>query len=205
MIATLEQKNYFNIYAFSIEDAGVKKKTIKKDGTSEFQVSFEKITTTKTYYTQQNKALLFLSCIFFVAGFISFGASFSDSSVSAVTILVWLFLAGCCLFAYFKTRVYKIYLYTSDNTALIFNRDKPSRQEVESFIDNIIKTRNTNLITKYGNPNRNLQYASQLENLNWLLNVQAMTLDDYNMKVNLLNSLFNTTSGSGIGFTSAKN
>ena len=205
MNTTLEQKNYFDTFIFSIEDAGVKKKTIKNNGTSEFQVSFEKITTTKKYNTNQNKPLLFLACIFFVAGLISFIASSSDSSVSATTTLIWLLLGGCCLFAYFKTRIYRIFLYTSDNTAFIFNRDKPSREEVENFIDNIIKKRNISLVAKYGNPNRNLQYASQLENLNWLLNIQAITLDDYNTKVGLLNSLFSTTSGkSNIGFASAK-
>ena len=205
MNTTLEQKNYFDTYIFSIEDAGVKKKTVKKNGISEFQVSFEKITTTKTYHTSQNKALLIFACVCFIAGILTFGASFSDASISAGTILIWLFIGGVLLFSYIKTKANKIFLYTTDNTAFIFYSNKPSNEAVEEFINEIIKTRNINLITKHGSPNRNLQYASQLENLNWLLNIQALSLETYNAKVDLLNSMFNTGGGkSSIGFTSVK-
>ena len=205
MNITLEQKNYFDTYIFSIEDAGVKKKTVKKNSTSEFQVPFEKITTTKTYHTSQNKALLIFACVCLIAGILTFIASFSDASVNAGTILIWLFLGGVLLFFYLKTKTNKIFLYTTDNTAFIFYSNKPSNEAVEEFINAIIKTRNINLITKFGNPNRNLQYASQLENLNWLLNIQALSLETYNSIVDLLNSMFNTSGGkSSIGFTSVK-
>ncbi len=166
---------------------------------------FEKITTTRRTETHQNKALLVFGCAASLAGIITLLASFSDSGIASGVMVFWILLGGGLLTAYFLTRAHKTYLYTTDNTAFIFYIDKPSRDEVNIFITDLISIRNEHLILKYGIPNKNLPYASQPENFNWLLNIQAIALTDYNEKVALLNTLFTTASGkSSIGFSSVK-
>ena len=166
---------------------------------------YDKTTTTRSTETHQNKALLIFGCAASLAGIISLLASLSDSDIAPGIIIFWILVGAGLLTAYFVTRADKTYLYTTDNTAFIFYNNKPSLEEVDTFITEVINTRNEQLLLKYGMPNKNLPYASQLENLNWLLNIQAITLNDYNDKVAQLNNIFNTTSGkSSIGFSAVK-
>jgi len=67
------------------------------------------------------------------------------------------------------------YLYTTENKLIEFYSNIPSNTEVANFIENVINERNIYLLSKYGSINRNLEYAPQLDNLNWLLNTKAIS------------------------------
>ncbi|OIQ97371.1 hypothetical protein GALL_206310 [mine drainage metagenome] len=197
---TLIQQGTFKTLNFTIDDTGLQFHKKRRESNIELHFAFEQIKTNKASEIDHNKFLLVcanIAAFFFLLFFIM---SFSDRTIEGSTIIFWLVTSLAIFIIYFFSRSKKIYLYTTENKLIEFYADKPNENEVNEFIEELLNERTTYLVSKYGNPNRNLEYAPQLDNLNWLLNVKAITKSTYDEKIRELNSLFNNISNSPIGF-----
>jgi hypothetical protein len=197
---TLQQKIGRQNTEYVIDDAGLKKVTHAKFGASEFHIPFEQIRTNKTFVLEQNKSCLGLAIFF--AGIFLLTFIMGAMDMVEATALPWWFAISISLFAiYYKSRAHKLYVETNDGKVIEFTLTKETHLIVTEFVDLMMQERNRYLISKYAQLNKNLEYGSQLENLNWLLNSRAMTKEQYDGKVSELNTLFHTTaSNKPIGF-----
>jgi hypothetical protein len=199
MIALI-QKTRTRTLHFEIDDAGLLKKTIVKSGESEIHTPFEKITTNKSYVVEQNKISLVIGFLLLVVSIAVFITGFYDKNVERGAAAIWLLISAIAFYMYFKTRERKIFLITAENKLIEFYSDKPTPEAVSEFTNELIKKRNTYLNSKYGQPQKMLEYTPQLDNFNWLLNVRAISKLEYDEKVATLNAIFNNAAGNKIGF-----
>ena len=201
-MTTLEQRVRFKTFKFEIDDAGLSKKITLRNGESEFHTPFEKITVNRSYLVQDNKTALVAGVLLLLISIIVFLASFSDKSIQAATALLWLAFSCIGFVAYFKTKERKLFLITSENATIEFYNDKPTKEMVNIFINELIKQRNIYLNSKYGQPSKRLEYTPQLDNFNWLLNTKVISKAEYDQKMAVLNSLFHANPGNNkIGFS----
>jgi hypothetical protein len=203
MTKTLHQKTAFQIVEFTIEDSGLLKRVIKKGGMSEFNFPYEKLTSNRAFILEASRPLLGFSIFFFVLSVIVFIAWGYNANVSDSAAPFWLVVSIVLFVAYYFTRAKKVYINTTDNQPIVLYSDKPGKEEVDTFIEALMAERNTYLFSKYGQLTRHLEYAPQLENLNWLLNNKVITKSKHDEKVKELNTLFdNPRATAPIGFTS---
>ena len=198
---TLTQKDHFQTFDFTIDDAGLLKTIRLKHGESEFHTPFEKITGNKIYLVEDSKLAMVLGAGFALLSLILFISSFSNTDIEKVAAPIWLAASVISFLVYVKTKKRKLFLKTSENQTIEFYNDKPSREEVDAFIKELIEHRNDYLNTKYGQPSKRLEFGQQIENFNWLLNTRVISRVEYDEKVNTLNAMFNITPGENkIGF-----
>lgn len=200
----LTQKIGFKSITYTIVDTGLIRNIQSRSGSSEFHYPFEQIKTNKAFVTEQAKGALAVAGVFAGIAVFVFVLSFSDNTVEPIAVPLWLSISLIVFFYYFKTRVRKVYLQTTENVTLDFLATKPSKEDVEEFIQQLLAERNTYLLSKYGQLTRHLDYASQFDNLNWLLNNRVFTKQAYDDKIQELNKLFNMNLESKpIGFTTS--
>ncbi|HET9057861.1 MAG TPA: hypothetical protein VFN30_13530 [Chitinophagaceae bacterium] len=201
---TLKQKIGFKSVTYTIVDTGLIRNIQSKSDGSEFHFPFEQIKTNKATITEQNKGALAVAGVFAAIALFVFVLNFSDKTVDPIAVPLWLSISLIGFFYYFRTRVKKVYLQTTENVKLEFLANKPSIEDVEQFIQQILKERNGYLLSKYGQLTRNLEFATQFDNLNWLLNNRVLTKQGYDDKIQELNKLFNPNLGSKpIGFSTS--
>ncbi len=190
MSNNLIQKSALKSIEFTIDDTGLLFNKKSRNSEHELHFSFEQLKTNKASEVEHNKFLVVCASLATFFTICLFAASQSDKTIETSTTLFWAFVSVVLFSVYFLLRTKKTYLYTTDNKFIDFYSDKPSTEEVSRFIENLLNERNSFLVSRYGNPNRNLEYAPQLENLNWLLNTKAISKAKYDEKLMELNSLF---------------
>lgn len=200
---TLEQISKSNTFIFEIDDAGLFRKVINKKSETEFHIPFEKISSNRSFVNLENKNGLWIGLAFLLLTIVLFVLSFKDNSIEKGSSAIWLTASVICFIVYFNSKEKKVLLFTTENKSIEFIGDNPSREIVDEFINELIKERNTNLNSKYGQPTKLLEFTPQLENFNWLLNTRVISKAEYEQKVSALNSLFNSNSSNNqIGFAS---
>jgi hypothetical protein len=200
---TLEQISKSNTFKFEIDDAGLFRKVISKKSETEFHIPFEKISSNRSFVSLENKNGLWIGLVFLLLTIVLFVLSFKDNSIEKGSSAIWLTASVICFIVYFNSKEKKVLLFTTENKSIEFLGDKPSREIVDEFINELIKERNTTLNSKYGQPTKLLEFTPQLENFNWLLNARVISKAEYEQKVLALNSLFNSNSSNNqIGFAS---
>lgn len=203
---TLEQKTRVKIFRYEIDDSGLTKKTFSKSGDSEYHLPFEKITTNKIVKNYENKSALYIGLLLLGISIFVLLIQFFKHPVEEFAYLFWLFLSVISLGYYFFTKRTELCLVTTENKALDFIGDNPSKEAVTSFFEQLIDQRNTILKLKYSQPTKHLEYAQQVDTLNWLLNMKVVTRAEYEGKILELNSLFSNSSGNEkIGFSLNEN
>ncbi len=202
MTKKLIQKTTFKTIEFTIDDTGLLFHRKSKNSEAELHFSFEQIKTNKVTEVDHNKLLVVTASIAALVAIIAFGARFSDETILPSTIFIWACISTALFIFYFQSRNRKIYLYTSDNNVIAFFANKKDIIDTNEFIEQLFHDRNLYLVSKYGNPNRNLDYTFQLNNLNWLLDTKALSKSSYDEKFRELNALFNNNlSKNPIGFS----
>lgn len=199
---SLQQKRFSETIDYTIDDTGLLITRKSRSKHVERHIAFEKIATIRSKQKHDQKAALVSMAVAFIVTLVLFIASFSDAEITPSYILVWgaIFVALCLV--YWFSRIDIIFIFTTDNQHVGFFAHKPSEQEVSRFIDLLFVERTSYLISRYGNLNRNLDYSTQLGNLDWLLNAKAISKSTYDHKLAELNALFQGKSqGSPIGFS----
>ena len=204
MNETLIQKSGSKITTFSIEDTGLLIKTNSRNSSTEIHYPFEHIKTNRATALDHNKGALTVAWVFAGIAVLVFIISFTDKTVEWISIPLWSTISLALFVMYFRTRKRKLYLQTTESKIIEFLADNKTSQKVNNFIEHLLDERNSYLLSKYGTINRNLDYATQLENLNWLLNNRAISKEKYDNKIQELNSLFNINLGNKpIGFSAS--
>ena len=85
----------------------------------------------------------------------------------------------------FKRQFYLVKFGNTD--AIEFLQYKPSKAEVNLFIETLIITRNGYLLSKYGKTDFNLTYQQNYQNLAWLANNEVIDNTEFNNLANKLN------------------
>ena len=192
MSKTLVQKSRFKTTTFTIEDTGLLISTNSKQHSTELHFPFERIRTNRATALDHNRGALTLAFIFAGIALLVFIMSFTDKTVEWIAVPLWATISLGLFVFYFRTRKKKLYLQTTENKVIEFLANKDTLDTVTVFVENVLTERNLYLISKYATLNRNLEYATQLDNLNWLLNNRAISKEKYDEKVQELNTLFNS-------------
>jgi hypothetical protein len=118
----------------------------------------------------------------------------------------FIFSIGCFI-VFILSYKSSFYLAKQDNkNAIEFLNNKPSKQELETFIAELKLRRNKALLIRYGQLSKMISYEQQYNNLLWLQNNDALTIEEYNAKLAELNSLFSApTRITGFGNSSSDN
>ncbi|QSW90401.1 hypothetical protein J0383_06205 [Flavobacterium endoglycinae] len=78
-------------------------------------------------------------------------------------------------------------------------KKRPNEREVDKFIETLFQERDNFLREKYANLDPNLNYETQLNDLKWLLNVEAISRKEYDQYYLDLKQLYAPKRGA-IGF-----
>lgn len=204
MSKTLVQKSRFKTTTFTIEDTGLLISTNSKQHSTELHFPFEQIRTNRATALDHNKGALTLAFVFAGITLLVFIMSFTDKTVEWIAVPLWATISLGLFVFYFSTRKKKLYLQTTENKVIEFLAKKDTFDIVNDFVENVLTERNLYLVSKYATLNRNLEYAAQLDNLNWLLNNRAISKEKYDEKVQELNMLFNShLTNKPIGFSAS--
>ena len=204
MNKTLVQKSRLKTSTFTIEDTGLLISTSSKQNSTELHYPFEQIRTNRATALDHNKGALTLAFVFAGIALLVFIMSFTDKTVEWIAVPLWSTISLALFVFYFQTRKRKLYLQTTENKVIEFLVNKDTLETVNGFIENVLSERNMYLVSKYATLNRNLEYATQLDNLNWLLNNRAFSKEKYDEKVQELNTLFNShLTNKPIGFSAS--
>lgn len=108
--------------------------------------------------------------------------------------LGYLILAIMAAIIYLLTYKSSIFLTDNENKSSIrFLIDKPSKDELSEFIDTLMLKRKNVLILKYGQITNMMSYEQQVNTLNWLNTVDALSNKEYSIKIEELNAVFKKT------------
>jgi len=118
----------------------------------------------------------------------------------------YLGIALICAVIFMITYKKSFYLVKPGNTnAIEFISNKPSKLEVDAFIENIRTRRNKILDEKYGQVNTMLPYEQNHQNLLWLHNNDVIPKEEFDRRIGELNSKFNYSTDRKIGFNLGEN
>lgn len=198
---SITQNNPFYSKTYSIEDTGLVLQKKSKNSDTELHFSFEQIKTDRITEVDHNIGLLIGASVIGAIGLLIFFIDFSEGNDLSAT-PIWLGISTALFICYISTKKKKLYLQLTDAKPIEFFANKDSIEDVRNFLDLLIVHRNSYLVSKYGNVNKYLEYPAQFENLNWLLNMRAISKKIYDEKVEQLNNTFNNhSSNKPIGFS----
>lgn len=102
---------------------------------------------------------------------------------------------------YWATYKKAFFLVQPGNTNPIeFLIDKPSKDDVDQFIESLKQKRNDVLDAKYGTVNIHLPYDKNHENLTWLCTNGVISKEEFDKRISDLNLKFHRASAGKIGF-----
>ena len=192
MTDTLHQRDkFFNRKWFKIDDEGLSVSSKSLSKSDEVFIKFEDIGVRVIKSKSGKKGWLIATIVFLLlsAGMFFFEKSGGDTDKNAfVVYLILAIISGTIFLLTFKR---SFYLADNNNkNAIEFLIDKPSKEKLADFIDILKLERKKVLITKYGQITNLLSYEQQLNAINLLNAVQALTKEEYETKLAELNSLF---------------
>ena len=180
----LVQKRGPKTTTYMLEDAGLLVHTQAGSSFSEVAFAFEQLRTNRTTVIRHQVGLLTAFCF---TCFASFLAVVSDNgSLSGL----WIAIAAVLGIWYFKTRYKVLVVQTSEEAPLEFEASGEKLQQAEAFLEKVFAVRNVYLISRWGKISPHLEYAGQLENLNWLLTNRILSKEAYEEKAAELEALF---------------
>lgn len=194
----LKQRRFFTKRDYNILDNKLHFKTSYIGGEGELLISFENISKEKTTYKTKNPMILVISLLLFFFSGISFLVR-NDKDTDPDMWIGILFPAVILLVIYIIMREnsWKIRLY--NNSFIYLFKVKPNENTVDEFITTLFEERDNYLRKTYLNLDPNLSYETQVNDLKWLRNVEAISKDEFDKFYEDLKSLFAPKKGI-IGF-----
>lgn len=186
----------FNRKWFEIGADGLSVRYKNLLGGSEYYVKFEQLGV-KTIKTKSG------NIAWLIAGFFALGIGvlllvdeLGKEKPEYDSSLFYLVAGALCFFTYLFTFKRIFHLTRVDNTnAIAFLIDKPSKKELQDFIQQLKDKRKDYLLAKYGLLTSMLPYEQQHQNLLWLNNIEALSHEEYTGKIEELNRLFRSSPG----------
>lgn len=197
-MSTLKQKRFFTKREYKIHENKLYFKTSYIGGEGESIISFENISKEKTTYKSKNVMILIISLILFLFSVVSFLLR-GDKEVDPNMWLFWIFMSLTLMIIYITMREnsWKIRLY--NNSWVYLFKTKPNQDSVNEFIALLFYERDNYLRETYLNLDTNLSYETQINDLKWLRNVEAISKEEFNNYYQDLKNLYAPKKGT-IGF-----
>ena len=163
-----------------INDSSLRIREKESGEMKEWTVSLESLGYNLVYKSATRKRLYIMAS--FLAAFLVFitvALFMSDDfmgnlPVVIVSYLIFGMIIGLCFFAPLKKEIHLM-----GGVALTFFQDSPSREEVNKFIQEIIRLSKKNLLYKYGRIDTDLPEETMMTQLNWLKNRDLLTEEEY--------------------------
>lgn len=185
---TIKQRRLFIKKEYNILDNKLHYKTSYFGSETEGMVSFENLSREKTSYKSTNSIILIISLLTFgVSGILFNVRNEKDSDPD-----IWIgaaFTAVILLILYFLMNENSWKIRTRNNGHIYLFKKIPNENVTNQFITTLFDERDNYLQEKYLSLDPNLSYQTQFHNLQWLLNVEAISkkeFDKYYLDLQLL-------------------
>jgi len=177
-------------FNYIIEETGIRLIKKRMASSSDTFVDFEEIGS-KIIIEKSRKLIWLILCLLFIIIAISvFIKRLNGGNVGNGAELFHITTSLFFLVVFFLTKKNIIYLTQSDNTnAIEFIGTKRYKQKVDDFIKELLQRRDKYLIEKYSSINEFLPYSQQYNNLVWLYNLNLLTKEELNKKINELDKI----------------
>jgi hypothetical protein len=175
---TIKQRRLFTKRECNILNNKLHYKTSYIGGESEGMIAFEDLSKEKTTYKSTNPMILVISLLLF--GFAGITFLFrNEKDFDPNMWIAWIFMAIILLVVYvvMGERSWKIKINNKGYIYLF--KKKPDENSVNEFISTLFFERDNYLQEKYLNFDSNLSYETQINDLKWLLNVEAISKKDF--------------------------
>jgi hypothetical protein len=189
MNESLVQKDLrFRYKSFLITEKGLEVKQKSLLSASEYLIAYENIGI-RTYKSNKGiYGLLFSSTILCMVSILLYLLRNDGEGVESSVYFFYFGLSMILLILFLITYKRNFYLVKHGNVdAIEFLQNKPSKAEVNTFIDILKATRNTFLLHKYGQINFGFTREENYRNLVWLANNEVINNVEFNNMVNKLN------------------
>jgi len=180
----------FDRFKYIIEDNGVRLIKKRMASGSDTFVEFEDIGSKIIIEKSRKLIWLILCLLFLIFAILVFVKRLNGGHVGNGAEIFHITTSMFFLFVFFLTKKNIIYLTQSDNTnAIEFIGTKRYKQKVDDFINELLQRRDQYLIEKYSALNEFLPYNQQYNNLVWLYNLELLTKEKLNKKINELDNI----------------
>ncbi|MBF4494810.1 hypothetical protein IR010_19885 [Flavobacterium sp. MR2016-29] len=195
---TIKQRRFFTKREYNILDNKLHYKTSHIGGETEGMVAFEDLSKEKTTYKSSNSALLIISIfIFGLAGLLFLIRN--DKDYESGTWEAVLFMGVVLFIIYFIMNENSWKIRTNNKGYIFLFKKRPNEKSVDEFISTLFLERDNYLKERYLNLDPNLSYETQVNDLKWLLNVEAINKKEFDKSYEDLKLLYAPKKGI-IGF-----
>ncbi len=201
MTKLIQTEKIFKHRIFEITENGLKgqdKGLFKNTG---YFVNFEDIGVKVLKTKSGARKWLYATLVFGFLTLIMLILKVAGGDVGKGSEIFYLCLTFVCGFIYWISSTDSFYLVQQGNkNAIEFFSNKPSKKELNDFIEELKSKRAETLKYKYGQINELLPYEQNYNSILWLFNCEAISKVEYDNKMIELNSLFKIQSKEKIGF-----
>lgn len=175
---TIKQRRLFTKKEYNILDTKLHYKTSHIGSESEGIIAFENLSKEKMTYKSTNSMILIISILIY--GFSGIGFYFrNEKDFDPNMWIASAFPATILLVIYFVMNENSWKIRTHNNGYIYLLKNKPNKNIVDDFIKSLFDNRDNYLIEKYLNLDPNLSYETQVNDLKWLLTVEAITKTEF--------------------------
>ena len=154
--------------------------------TKEWSINIEEIGFDKLVEIHSGRGIKILGLIFFLISIISFYCFLSEENINGkFDGLLWGSLGMVVLgIITYKMPLNNSIVLNGGREKITFFLKPETREEVENFVDDLIEKSKKKLIAKYTRVDTDLSEEGFINQLNWLLNNNIITLEFYDEKKN---------------------
>lgn len=197
---SIKQHNLFDFKEFELLEDCLKIREKSSIEYTEITISYEKITKDIRVYRQKSILWLVISIAIFFITLSYIINEFIYHQPYSGSWLFWGFLFIASISLYYASCQNFIKLMTYDGGFILFFGNKPSKEKINDFIDNLINKRNTYLKSKYSKVDPDYPIDEQLYKIKWLLDEKLITDEEFqSLKIKLLKDKYGSLNNS-LGF-----
>lgn len=175
---TIKQRRLFKKIEYNILENKLLYKTSYLGSESEGMVSFENLSKEKTTYRTTNIIILLMSLFFFMLGAMSFSFRNDKDVDSEMWIAFVIFgIVLFAIYAFMNENLWRIRTYS--NGFLFLLKKSPNENTVNEFMSKLFTERDKYLREQYLSLDPNLSYETQLNDLKWLRNIEAISNQEF--------------------------
>ncbi|MFP9113287.1 hypothetical protein ACLI1A_05060 [Flavobacterium sp. RHBU_3] len=153
-------------------------------------IPYEDITAHITPFTSEIKDIKVLIGAFTLSSLIAFTVRNEKDVIPYIWMILAGFMVATCIFHFlYKEEVWRLRIHNNSN--IFINIKKPSKVEVDEFIEELFNQRQRYLRETYLRITKNLSYELQLNSLNSLKANEVITPKEYQEFLAELDALFN--------------
>ena len=186
-----QKDNHFNKFDFTLHENYVEVKQKNLFKSTQYNIDYEFIGFKTIKTKKPNTGWLIASSILLFFAVFFFLMRFSPVQMEKNIDLFYFSLSLACGTIYFFLYRDTFFITQQNNNGIEFLEEKPSFEELNSFIKTLKSKRNSVLLIKYGQINKHLNYELQFTNLGHLRDLEVINLDEYQAKLQELNKIFN--------------